>query len=88
MSTILRRFYYVSYFPHGVAAPSGPGSSHIEASRSLSATHHTPHRPLPDNKQHSQETDIHAPAGFEPAFPVSGWPQTHASGSAATGIGK
>jgi hypothetical protein len=27
------------------------------------------------------------PAGFEPAIPVSKWPQTHASDRTATGIG-
>ena len=27
-------------------------------------------KPLPDNTQHSQETDIHAPAGFELWIPV------------------
>ena len=43
-------------------------------------------RPLPDNTQHSQETDIHAPAGFEPAIPASERPQTEALASAANGI--
>jgi hypothetical protein len=28
-------------------------------------------RPLPNNKQHSQETDIHTPVGIEPAIPAS-----------------
>jgi hypothetical protein len=27
--------------------------------------------PLPDTTQHSQEADIHAPAGFEPVIPAS-----------------
>jgi hypothetical protein len=35
-------------------------------------------RSLPDNTQHSKETDIHAPAGFEPTIPASERPQTHA----------
>jgi hypothetical protein len=41
------------------------------------------------NTQHSQETDIHAPAGFETIIPASASqrPQTHASDRAATGIG-
>jgi hypothetical protein len=39
------------------------------------------------NTQHSQETDIHAPAGFEPAIPASEEPQTQALDRAATGIG-
>jgi len=38
-------------------------------------------RPLPDNTQHSLETDIRAPAGFGPAIPESERPQTHASKS-------
>jgi len=37
--------------------------------------------------QHSQQTNIHAPAGFEPRIPASEQPQTHALGRAATGIG-
>jgi hypothetical protein len=41
---------------------------------------------LPDNKQHSQETDIRALAGFEPAIPASERPQTDALDSAASGI--
>ena len=44
-------------------------------------------RPLPDNTQQSQETDIHAPAGFEPTIPGRKWPKTHALDRAATGIG-
>jgi hypothetical protein len=34
-----------------------------------------------------KETDIHAPAGVEPAFQASEWPQTYALDRAATGIG-
>jgi len=34
-------------------------------------------RPLPDNTQKSQETDSHAPAGFDLAIPASERPQTH-----------
>ena len=44
-------------------------------------------RPLPKNTQHSQETDIYAPAGFEPIIPASKGPQTHALDRVATGIG-
>jgi len=32
----------------------------------------------PANTQHSQQTDIQTPAGFEPTIPESEWPQTHA----------
>jgi hypothetical protein len=45
-------------------------------------------RPLPDKKQHLQETDNHAPTGIEPTVPVSDWPQTRPVDSAATGIGQ
>jgi hypothetical protein len=44
-------------------------------------------RPLPDDTQHSQKTDIHAPAGFEPTVAARERPQTHAVDRAATGIG-
>jgi len=40
------------------------------------------------NTQHSQETNIHTLAGFEPAIPESERPQAYALGRAATGIGK
>ena len=38
---------------------------------------------LPDNTQHSQDTYIHSPAGFEPAIPSSECPHTHALDNAA-----
>jgi hypothetical protein len=41
-------------------------------------------RPLPENTQHSKETDIHDPAGLEPATPGSQWLQTHALHRVAT----
>jgi len=44
-------------------------------------------RPLPDNAQHSQETNIHAPAGFEPTISASERQQTCALVRAATEIG-
>ena len=44
-------------------------------------------RPLPDNTQHSLETYIHAPAGFESTISASERPETHALECAATGIG-
>jgi hypothetical protein len=40
--------------------------------------------PLPDNTQNSQQTDIHAPAGIEPAIPAKERPQTHAFDRATT----
>jgi hypothetical protein len=42
-------------------------------------------RPLPDNTQHSQETDT-SPPGFEPANLASKWSQTHVLDSASTRI--
>jgi hypothetical protein len=44
-------------------------------------------RPTPDHTQHSQATDIHAPAGFEPAISTNEQPQTHPLDGAATAIG-
>jgi hypothetical protein len=44
-------------------------------------------RPLPDNTQHSQETNIHAPAECEPAIPARQQPKTHAFDRADTGTG-
>jgi len=35
-------------------------------------------RPLPDNKIHSQQTNIYTPAGFELTAPTSVRLQTHA----------
>jgi len=32
-------------------------------------------RPLPDNTKHSQQTDIHAPVGFEPTISAPVRPQ-------------
>jgi hypothetical protein len=43
---------------------------------------------LPDNTQHSQEKDIHAPARFEPIISASERPQTHAFDRAATGVAR
>jgi hypothetical protein len=76
----------------------GQGLLIIEASQSLSVRHttvgRTPldewsarRRPLPDNTQHWQETDIHAFCGIQPTVPATERPQTHASDRSATGIG-
>jgi len=67
----------------------------IEALRSYSDTPHSvgflwtsdkPDAGNSDNTQLSKETDIHVPAGFEPAISASERQQTHASDCAATGI--
>jgi len=44
-------------------------------------------RDLPDNTQHSQQTDIHAPVGFEPTISAGEQPQTHALDREPTGNG-
>jgi hypothetical protein len=44
-------------------------------------------RPLPDNTQHSQETDIHAPGGIRTRNTSKRTAKTHALERAATGIG-
>jgi hypothetical protein len=45
-------------------------------------------RPLPDSTQHSQQTNIHAPVGFEPTISAVEQPQTYALDRVATGTGK
>jgi len=45
-------------------------------------------KPLPDNTHHSQQTDFHAPVGFEPTISAGERPQTYALDRAATGTGK
>jgi len=53
----------------------------------LSRTHLSlSQRPLPDDTQHSQETDIHTPAGFEPAIPEMEMSQERTLDHKATGI--
>jgi hypothetical protein len=44
-------------------------------------------RILPDNTQHSQQTDIHVPGWFRSSTRASDWPQTDALEREATGIG-
>jgi len=41
-------------------------------------------RPIPDDKQHSQETDDHVPGGIRTHNPSSERPQTHALDPATT----
>ena len=47
----------------------------------------TPEAQNSDNTQHSEETDIHPPTGFEPAILAVERPQTHALDRAITGSG-
>jgi len=62
-----------------------------------SQTHHTgydcsdraispTYRLVRNNTQHSQQTDINAPVGFEPTYPARHCPQTHALDRMANGI--
>ena len=44
------------------------------------------HRLLHDNTLHSQQTDVHAPAKFEPTIPAIERPQSHAIDRADTGM--
>ena len=44
-------------------------------------------RPLPDNTQHSQQTNIHDPVGFEPTISAGERPKTYALDHATTGTG-
>ena len=45
-------------------------------------------RPVPDNTQHSFQTDVHAPEGFEPAIPPSKRYLIQAFDRPATWIGR
>jgi hypothetical protein len=44
-------------------------------------------RPLRDNTQYSQESNIHAPLGIEPTISANERPQTYVLDRAATGTG-
>ena len=75
---------------HSATALSGPGPPHYQSSQSHSrATFSNPsQRPLPDNRQHSQETDIHDPKGIQTHNPSKQQPQALSLDHAATGIGQ
>jgi len=42
-------------------------------------------KPLPDNTQQSQQTNIHSPVGFEPEISAGEQPQAYALDRAAAG---
>jgi hypothetical protein len=44
--------------------------------------------PVRDNKQHSQETSVYVPAGFELAIPKNELLHTHDLDPVGTGVGK
>ena len=92
-------FLYLCYLVH-IHTTQKPlvGQSILIIEASRSQTHHTrqdpsarlispSQRPLPDNTQQSQETDILAPAVFETTILAGELPQTCALDHAATGIG-
>ena len=73
-------------------------SSFLRFSRSHTTTHHSRYdssglvisssqRPLPDNTQHLQQTNIHAPVGFEPTITTGDRPQSYPLDREATGTG-
>ena len=66
----------ITFFLFGARAPTGPGSPHSwrfwikhnDAPQSVGSSGWVispSQRPLPDNTQHSQKTDIHAPGGIQ-----------------------
>ena len=70
----------LTLFFHGRTDPSRQGLLIIEASRSHTHTHHSRYdssgrvisqtqRPLPDNTQHSQQTDIDVPGWIQTSNP-------------------
>ena len=76
----------------------GQGLLIHEISRSHTTTYHSRYDssgwvicssrwPLPDDTQHSQQADIHAPGGIRTHVSASDRPQTYALDSAATGTG-
>ena len=75
--------------------PEGQGLHIHEDSRSHSDTPHShsgrvitsSQGPLPDNIQHSQQIDIHAPVGFKPTIPAGERSQTYTLDPVATGTG-
>ena len=88
---------YVFFTPQ---PPVGQGLLIHEVSRSHTTTHSSQYdsfgrvisssqRPLPDNTQHSQQTDIHGPpVGFEPTKSAGKRPQYYALDRVASGTGK
>jgi hypothetical protein len=87
-------FSCVFFLYHGASAPSGPEPSQCSSFK-ITLTHDTrwnfsgrvigsSQSPLPDNTQHSQETDSYSPAGLEPIIPGSERPQSQALDRATT----
>ena len=86
------------FFSVALRPNAGHGLLILEVSRSQKTTHHSRYdssgrvisswqRPLPNNTQHSQRTNIHAPVGLELTISAGERPQTYALDRAATGTG-
>jgi len=84
-SRFLRLFFFYWFLAR--QPPVGQSLLIHEVSRLHTTTHHirndssgrvisSSQRPLPDNTQHSQQTDIHAPGWFEPTISAGERPQT------------
>ena len=101
LSTFFELFdYKVCFWARQPTAPPQVGQGLLihEVSRSHTTTHHTRYdssgrvisssqRPLPDNTQHSQQTYLCQPVGFEPTISTGERMQTYALDRAATGTG-
>jgi hypothetical protein len=72
--TVFQCTYLVIFFSVALRPNAGHGLLNHEVSRSYTTTHHSrwdssgrvissSHKPLPDNTQQSQQTNIHAPGG-------------------------
>jgi hypothetical protein len=66
-ATFLQSFSSLTFFLFGATAPSGPGLTHNDGQQSVGLLW-TSDQPvaqtLPNNTQHSQQTDYHAPGGI------------------------
>jgi hypothetical protein len=82
-------------FVSDVTSPVGQGLLLHEVSRLHTKTHHgrwdspgrvisSSQKPLLDNTQHSQDTDVMPPVRFEPTNPTGKQPQTYVLDRAAT----
>jgi len=87
--------YFILLFPVALRPNEGNGLLMLEVSRSYTTTHHSRHcssgrvisssqRPLPDNTQHSQQSDINVPGGIR----TQNLNRRAALDRAATGTGK
>ena len=80
VSSVVRKFCTYFFYPHGATFPNEPGPPYCRGfTITPTPTYHTrwdcgrvispTQRSLPDNTQHSQETDIHASSGIRTRNP-------------------